>query len=185
MDLYRLLEPTRATVEPSTKDIELESFAQLGDDEYFDEVVELVKAIFDPISEMQPECGETIKLSFPTPYSSAVESPNFIFESKWVGPIHMWPRWPSSTMGRTNDNKWFYTPVQTRWQGCNDSINMKALARNDHSPPPFFNHLMKWLVGYFFVLIDYPSYDHYPFDPGKLEHTILVGAVDVFTYCHR
>ena len=149
MDFYRLLEPARAVVEPSIEDIELESFAQLGDDEYFDEVVELVKAIFDPISEMQPECGETTELSFPTPYSSAVKSPDFIFESKWVGPIHIWPSWLSLTMGRKKGNEWFYTRVQTRWQGCNDSIQMKAPTRNDHFPPPFFNHLMKWLVGYF------------------------------------
>ena len=91
------------------EDIELESFAQLGDDEYFDEVVELVKAIFDPISEMQQECGETTELSFPTPSSSAVESLDFIFESKWVGPILMWPRWPSLIMKRKKGNEWFYT----------------------------------------------------------------------------
>ena len=97
----------------------------------------------------------------------------------------MWPRWPSLTMRRKKGNKWFYTRVQTRWQGCNDSIKMKALARKDHFPPPFFDHLMKWLAGYFFVLIDYPSYDHYPFDLGKLEHTILASAIDVFTYCHK
>jgi hypothetical protein len=88
MDFYRLLEPTRVVVEPSMEDIELESFAQLGADEYFDEVVELVKAIFYPISEMQPKCGETIELSFPTTYSSAFEPPNLISESKWVAPIH-------------------------------------------------------------------------------------------------
>jgi hypothetical protein len=46
MDFYRLLEPARVVVEPSMEDIELDSFAQLGDDEYFDEVVELLKAIF-------------------------------------------------------------------------------------------------------------------------------------------
>jgi hypothetical protein len=138
MDFYRLLEPARVVVEPSMEDIDLESVAQLGDDEYFDEVVELVKAIFDPIFEMQPEYGETIELSFPTTYSSAFGPPDLISESKWVGPIHWWPRWPSLTMGR-----------------------------NNHFPPPFLDHLMKWLAGYFFVLIDYPSYDHYPFDPGK------------------
>jgi hypothetical protein len=137
MDFYRLLEPARIVVEPSMEDIELESFAQLGDDEYFDEVVELVKAIFDPISKMQPEYGETIELSFLTTYSSAFGPPNLIFESKWFGPIHWRPRWPSLTMGR-----------------------------NDHFPPPFFDHLMKWLARYFFAFIDYPSYDYYPFDPG-------------------
>ena len=182
MDFYRLLELARAIVKPSMEDIELESFAHLEDDEYFDEVVKLVKAIFYPIYEMHLKCGETTELSFPTPYSSTIESPDFIFESKWVGPIHMWP---SLTTGRKKDNERFYTRVQTRWQGCNDSIKMKALARNDHSPLPFFNHLMKWLARYFFVLIDCPSYNHYPFDLGKLEHTILVGVVDVFTYCHR
>jgi hypothetical protein len=32
MDFYRLLKPTRVVVEPSMEDIELEIFAQLGDD---------------------------------------------------------------------------------------------------------------------------------------------------------
>jgi hypothetical protein len=45
--------------------IELESFAQLRDNEYFDEVVELLQSIFYPISKIQPECGETTELSFP------------------------------------------------------------------------------------------------------------------------
>jgi hypothetical protein len=144
MEFYRLLEPTRVVVEPSMVDIELESFAQLGDDEYVDEVVELVKSIFDPISKIQSKCGETTELSFPTTYSATFETPNLISESKWVAPIQRWPRWPSLTMGK-----------------------------NNHFPPPFFDHLMKWLAGYFFVLIDYPSYDHYPFDPDKLERTTL------------
>ena len=73
IDFYRLLEPARVVVEPSMEDIELESFAQLGDEEYSDEVVELVKAIFDPISKMQLECGETTGLSFPITYSLAFE----------------------------------------------------------------------------------------------------------------
>jgi hypothetical protein len=55
------------------KDIELESFAQLGDNECFDEVVEQLNAIFYPISEIQPECGETTELSFPITYSSSFE----------------------------------------------------------------------------------------------------------------
>jgi hypothetical protein len=131
MDFYRILEPARVVVEPSMEDIELESFAKLGDDEYFDEVVELLKAILDPIYETQPECGETTELSFPTTYSSAFEPPDLISESKWVAPIYRWPRWPSLTMGR-----------------------------NDHFPPQFFDHLMKGLAEYFFVLIDYPSYNH-------------------------
>ena len=61
LNLYinRLLESARVVVEPSMEDIELESLAQFGDDEYFDEGVELAKAIFDPISEMQQKCEET------------------------------------------------------------------------------------------------------------------------------
>jgi hypothetical protein len=35
------------------------------------------------------------------------------------------------------------------------------------------------------VLGSYSSNDHYPFDPGKPEHTILTVVFDVFTYCHR
>jgi hypothetical protein len=58
------------------------------------------------------------------------------------------------------------------------------MGRNDHFPPPIFDHLMKGLAEYFVVLIDYPSYDHYPFDP-ELVHTILGSAIDESTYFHR
>jgi hypothetical protein len=53
VDFCRLLEPTRVVVEPSLEDIELASFTQLGDEQYFDEVVELLTSIFDPMSELQ------------------------------------------------------------------------------------------------------------------------------------
>jgi hypothetical protein len=59
------------------------------------------------------------------------------------------------------------------------------MGRNDHFPPPVFDHLMKGLAEYFVVLIDYPTYDHYPFDLGKLVHTILNSAIDESTHCHR
>jgi hypothetical protein len=167
MDFYRLFEPARAVVEPSMEDIELESFAQLGDNEYFDEVVELVKAIFDPISEMQLKCGETTELSFPTTYSLAFEPPDLISESKWVGPIHLWPRWPNLIVGRKKDNECFFTQIQTIRKGCNAYIKMKTLPRKNHFPPPFFEHSLKGFAGHFFMLIDYASYDHYPFDPSK------------------
>jgi hypothetical protein len=104
------------------------------------------------MSELQPECGETTELSFPTTCSFAFGPPDFIFESKWVAPIYRWPRWPRLTLGR-----------------------------NDHFPPPFCDHLMKGFAGCFVLIIDYPSYDHYLFDPGKLVHTILSTAVDVST----
>jgi hypothetical protein len=167
MDFYRLLKPAMVVVKPSIEDIELESFAQLGHDEYFDEVVELVKAIFDPISEMQLEYGETIELSFTTTYSSAFEPPDLIFESKWVEPIRLWPRWPNLIMGRKKDNECFSTRIQTIRKGCNTYIKMKTLPRKNHFPPPFFELSLKGLAGYFFMLIDYPSYNHYPFDRDK------------------
>jgi hypothetical protein len=69
-------------------------------------------------------------------------------------------------MGRKKDNKCFFTRIQTIWKGCNAYIKMKTLPRKNHFPPPFFEHSLKGLAGYFFMLIDYPSYDHYPFDPG-------------------
>jgi hypothetical protein len=108
IDFDRILEPARSIVQPSLEDTVLESFAQLGYNVDLDELVEQVKAI----SEMQLEYGETTKLSFPTPYSSAAEPPDLIFESKWVGPIHVWPKWPNVIMGRKRDNKWFSTRVQ-------------------------------------------------------------------------
>jgi hypothetical protein len=152
IDCGRILEPTREVVEPSLEDVVLESFAQLGDDQYLDKVVELLTFIIDPISELQPECGETMDLVFPTAYSFAFEPPDFIAESKWFAPIHMRPRWPRLTLGR-----------------------------NDYFPPPFCDHLMTGLAGYLFFHIDYPSYDHHPFDSGKLVPTILGTAVNVST----
>jgi hypothetical protein len=148
----RILEPTREIVEPSLEDIELEKFAQLRDDQYVDEVVELLPFIIDPISELQSECGETMDLVFPTAYSSTFESSDFIAESKRFAPIHMRPRRPRLTLGR-----------------------------NDYFPTPFYDHLRSVLAGYIFLLIDYPSYDHHPFDPGKLVPTILGTAVVVST----
>jgi hypothetical protein len=105
MDFDRNLKPTKSVGKPCLEDTVLESFAQLGYDVDFDELVELGKAILDPKFEIQPECGETTELSFPTPYSSVVEPHNLISESKCVGPIHVWPRWPSLTVGRKKDNE--------------------------------------------------------------------------------
>jgi hypothetical protein len=96
----------------------------LGDDEYFNEVVELVKAIFYPISELQLECGETTELSFPTTYSSAFEPSLEDIGSKWVGPIHLWLRWPNLIMGRKKDNECFSTRIQTIRNGCNAYITL-------------------------------------------------------------
>jgi hypothetical protein len=152
IDCGRVLEPTREVVEPNLEDIELESFAQLGDDQYFDKVVELLTFFFDPIYELQPECGETMDLVFPIAYSSAFEPPEFIAKSKWFAPIHMRPRWPRLTLGR-----------------------------NDYFPPQSLDHRMIGVAGYLFLHIDYPNYDHHPFDPGKLVPTILGTAVDVST----
>jgi hypothetical protein len=99
------------------EDIELEIFAQLGDDQYFDEVVELFPFIIDPIYELQSECGETMDLFFPTVYSSAFESPDIIAESKRCAPIHIRPKRPRLTRGR-----------------------------NDYFPPPFYDHLRSMLA---------------------------------------
>jgi hypothetical protein len=111
MDYEGFLEPTRGVGEPSLEDTVLESFAQLGYDVDCDELVEQVEAILDPVPELQSECGKTTELSFLTPYSSAVELPEMISESRWVGPIHVWPRWPSVTIGWKKDNELFQTRV--------------------------------------------------------------------------
>jgi hypothetical protein len=146
------LSQLREVVEPSLEDVELERFAKLGDDQYFDEVVELLPFIINPISKLQPDCGETMDLVFSTVYSSAFEPPNFIAESKWFAPTHMRPRWPRLTLGR-----------------------------NDHSLPPFCGHRMTGIAGHLLLHIDHPSYDHHPFDPGKLVHTSLKTVVVVST----
>jgi hypothetical protein len=152
INFCRILEPTREVVKPSLEDVEVESFAQLGDDQYYDEVIEPFTSIFDPISELQPECGETMDLVFPTAYSSAFEPPDFIAESKWFAPIRTRPKWPRFTLGR-----------------------------NDYFPSPFCDHRMTGTTRYLLLHIDYPGYDHHPFDPGKLVPTIFGTAVGVST----
>jgi hypothetical protein len=141
MDYEGFLEPARGVGEPSLEDTMLESFAQLGYDVDWDELVEQAM-ILDPNPELQSECGKTTKLSSLTPYSSVVELHKLISESKWVGPIHVWPRWPSVTMGRKKDNELFQTRVQRRWQGCIHNSKLKAITRNDHFPPPFIDPLV-------------------------------------------
>jgi hypothetical protein len=151
IDFGRILEPTDEVVEPGVEDIELELFAQLGDDQYFDEVVELLPFFIDPISKLHSEYGKTMDSVLPTVYSSTFESPDFTAESKHFAPIHMQPRRPRLTLGR-----------------------------NDYFPPPFYDHLRSIVAGYPPLHIDYPSYNHHLFDPGKIVPTIL-GTVVVST----
>jgi hypothetical protein len=115
-------------------------------------VVELLPFFIDPISELQSECGETMDSIFPIVYSSTFESPDFTTKSKLFASIHMQPRRP-------------------RW----------TLGRNDYFPPPFYDHLRSVLAGHPSLLIDYPSCNHHPFDPGKIVPTILGTAVVVST----
>jgi hypothetical protein len=152
IDFGRILEPTDEVVEPGLEDTELELFAQLGDDQYFDEVVELLPFFIDPISESHSECGKTMDLVLPTVYSSTFESSDIIAESKLFALIHMRLRRP-------------------RW----------TLGRNDYLPPPFFDHVRSVVAGYPSLIIDYPSCNHYPFDPGKIVPTILGTSVFVST----
>jgi hypothetical protein len=186
MDFEGLLEPVRGVGEPSLKDTMLESFAQLGYDVDFDELVEQAKAILDPCPESQAECGEITELPFPTPYSSAVELPELIFGSKWVGPIHVWPRWPSVTVGRKKNNELFQTHVQRGWPGCIHNSKLKAIIRKDHFPPPFIDPLVARSAeySYYCVFDGYSSYNHVTLDPGKQENTTLTSAFGVFAGCH-
>jgi hypothetical protein len=132
--------------------IELELFAQLGDDQYFDEVGELLHFFIDPISELQSKCGKAMDSVLPTVYSSTFESFDFTAESKLFALIHMRPRRP-------------------RW----------TLGRNDYFPPPVFDHLRSVFAGHPSLFIDYPSYNHHLFDPGKIVPTIFGTSVFVST----
>jgi hypothetical protein len=88
----------------------------------------------------------------PTIYSSTFESSDIATESKLFALIHMRPRRPRLTRGR-----------------------------NDYFPPPFFDHLRTVVAGHLSLLIDYPSCNHHPFDPGKIVPTILDTSVFVST----
>jgi hypothetical protein len=158
------------------EDPEIECFAPSGGDLDISELLqqtetmhEQAENILDHIPEMQPDCGETNELSFPTPYASAVESPELISESKWARPIHVWPRWPSVTMGRKNDNELFQTRVQRGWQGCIHNSKLKAITRKDHFLPPFINPLAARSAGYSYnyVFDGYSTYNHLTLDSSK------------------
>ncbi|XP_059428547.1 uncharacterized protein LOC132162318 [Corylus avellana] len=183
MDLDRLLEPVKVVSESSLDPV-LECFAQFGYDLDFDELVEQAEAPLDPIPEMQPENGETIEISFPNPYSIALEPLKLISESKWVRPIHVWPKWLGVTMGRKKNNQLFSTLVQTGWQGCIDYSKLKAITRKDHFPPPFIDQLVERLPGhpYYCVLNGYSSYNQVPLDPDEQENTTLTIPFGVFAY---
>jgi hypothetical protein len=185
MDCEGLREPTRGVVEPSLANTMLENFVQLEYDVDFDELVEQAEVILDPVPESQAECGETTELSFPTPYSSAVELPELISDSKWVGPIHVWPRWPSVTIGRKKNNELFQTRVQRGWKGCIHNSKLKAITRKDHFPPLFIDPLVARSAGYSYysVFDGYSSYNHVTLDPGKQENTTLTYAFGVFACC--
>jgi hypothetical protein len=186
MDFEGLLKPVKGVGEPSLEDTMLESFAQLGYNVDFDELVEQAKAILDPCPESQAECGEITELPFPTPYSSAVELPELISGSKWVGPIHVWPRWPSVTMGRKKNNELFQTCVQRGWPGCIHNSKLKAIIRKDHFPPPFIDPLVARSAEYSYYCVSdgYSCYNHVTLDPGKQENTTLTSAFGVFAGCH-
>jgi hypothetical protein len=187
MDYEGFLEPARGVGESSLADTVLKSFGQLGYDVDWDELVEQAEAILDPVLELQSECGKTTKLSSFTPYSSVVELHELIYESKWVGPIHVWPRWPSVTMGRKKDNELFQTRVQKGWQGCIHNSKLKAITRNDHFLPPFIDPLVTRSAGYSYYCVfnGYSSYNHVTLDPGKKENTTLISVLGAFAYCHR
>ena len=147
---------------------------------------EHAEAILDHIPETQPDYGETTELSLLAPYSSAIESPELISESKWVGPIHVWHRWPSVTMGKKKDNKLFQTRVKRGWQGCIPNSKLKAITRKDHFPPLFIDPLAARSTGYsYYCVFDgYSSYNHVTLDPGKQENTTLTSAFGAFAYYH-
>jgi hypothetical protein len=176
LDLDGLSGQSGVLYESSLEDPEIECYAPSGGDLDFSDLLqqtetmhEQAKAILDHIPETQPDCGETTKLSFPAPYSSAIESPELISESKWVGPIHVWPRWPSVTMGRKKDNELFQTRVQRGWQGCIHNSKLKAITRKDHFPPPFIDPSVARLAkySYYCVFDGYSNYNHVTLDPGK------------------
>ena len=182
-----------AISESSLEDPEIECSTPSGGDLDISKLLQQTKtmheqaeAILDHILETQPDYWETTELSFPTPYSSAIESPKLISESKWVGPIHVWPRWPSVALGRKKDNELFQTCVQRGWQGCIHNYKLKAITRKDHFPPPFIDPMVAWSVGYsyFYVFDGYSGYNHVTLDPGKHENTTLTSVLGAFAYYH-
>ena len=89
LDLDRLFGQNGVSYEPSLEDPEIECSTPSGGDLDISELLQQTKtmleqaeAILDHIPETHPDCGETTELSFPTPYSSTVESPELISESE-------------------------------------------------------------------------------------------------------
>ena len=76
------LEQTKSFNEPSLEDPFEESFAQFEFNLDLDMLCEQAKALLDSTLEMQTENEETIEISFPNSFSSAIEP--FIIETNKV-----------------------------------------------------------------------------------------------------
>jgi hypothetical protein len=167
--------------ELSLEDPELECFTKYGGNIDFCRILEPTRVVVEPSledTELESfaQLGDEQYFDEVVKLLTSIFDPMFELQPKCVETMELsFPTTYSSAFEPPDfifESKWV-APIY-RWPRL-------TLGRNVHFPPPICDHLMIGLAGYFFLIIDCPNYDHYPFDPGKLVHTILGTAVDVST----
>jgi hypothetical protein len=90
-----------------------------------------------------------------------------ISDSKWVGLIHVVPKWAGLTVVKNRDNELVPTRIQPGWRVCIDYRRLNAIMRKDHFPLPFINQMVECLAGheYYGFLDGYSGYNQVPLDP--------------------
>jgi hypothetical protein len=175
-DFSEPLQLDKPRYELSLEDSEFECFAQVGGNIDFGRILEPTREVVEPSLE-DIELEKFAQLGDDQYFDELVELlPSIIdpiseLKSECGETMDLvFPTAYSSTFESsdfTAESKWVAPiHIRPRWPKL-------TLGRNDYFPPPFCDHLR--------LHIDYPSYDHYPFDPGKLVPTILGIAVIVST----
>jgi hypothetical protein len=108
-----------------------------------------------------------------------------IFDSKWVSPIHVVPKWAGLTVVKNKDNELVPTCIQSGWRVCIDYRKLNVATRKDHFPFPFIDQMVEHLARheYYCFLDGYSRYNQVPVDFEDQEKTTFICPFRTFTYC--
>jgi hypothetical protein len=83
-----------------------------------------------------------------------------IYDSKWVSPIHVVPKWARLMVVKNKDDELVPTRIQSRWRVCIDYCKLNAATRKDHFLLPFIDEMVEHLA----------RHEHYYFLDGYSEY---------------
>jgi hypothetical protein len=104
-----------------------------------------------------------------------------IFDSKWVGPIHVVPKRAGLTVVKNQDNELVPTRIQLGWRVCIDYRKLNVATRKDHFPLSFIDQMVERLVGhkYYCFFDGYSGYNQVPVDPRPREDYLYMSLWDI------